>query len=250
MNKQGIFIVIDGISGSGKGRQMELVKAAWPECFFSHEPSDDLYGCVARSINERTPMPDGLLDACLAYGDAKYDFWKKLHEIIGKIKRGSLPDELEKQLLIIADRIYNLEIKYIPNLAGGTSVIIDRYFPSLLAYGFSGGLDMETLWKWQNIAFSSSDVIGDKWMPDLMIIFDLSAEKAMARLKSSGKIIDVYEEKVERLKKIREGYQILATRKDISKKITIIDADHPVEEIFADVKKEIEEAFSDSAPVV
>lgn len=243
MNK-GIFIVVDGISGSGKGRQMELIRASWPGCFFSHEPSGDLYGCVARSINERTPFSKGLLDACLAYGDSKkYDFWNKLHEIIRKIQKGSSPDELERQLLIMADRIYNLETKYLPNLAKGTPVVIDRYFPSLLAYGFSGGLDMDALWQWQKTAFDSSDIIGDKWMSDLMIVFDLSAEKAFERLKSSGKIIDVYEEKIERMKKIREGYWILSKRNDISKRIVVIDADRSPKEIFTDVKREIDKVL-------
>ncbi len=242
--ERGKLIIVDGISGSGKGRQMELIKASWPGCYFNHEPSGDLYGCVARSINEHTPMPEGLLDACLLYGDSKkYDFWNRLHEIIIRIKNGLLPDELERQLLIMADRIYNLETKYLPSLANGTSVIIDRYFPSLLAYGFSGGLDMDVLWQWQENAFASSDIIGAKWMPDLMIIFDLNAEEATARLKSSGKIIDVYEEKIERMKKIREGYQILAKRQDISKKTVVIDANRSPEEIFTDVKREIDKVL-------
>lgn len=242
--EQGKFIVVDGISGSGKGRQMEFIKESWPGCFFGHEPSGDLYGCVARSINERTPFSKGLLDTCLAYGDPKkYVFWNKLHEVIRKIKEGSLPDELERQLLIMADRIYNLETKYLPNLAKGTSVVIDRYFPSLLAYGYSGGLDMDVLWQWQKTAFDSSDVIGDKWVPDLMIIFDLSAEKAFERLRSSGKTIDVYEEKIERMKKIREGYQILSKRKDISKRTAVINADRSVEEIFSDVKNEMDKVL-------
>lgn len=240
MMKQGAeFIVLEGLSGSGKTAQFELLKKKFHHYFFDREPSDELYGKVARLICERRRPSDDLLERCFAFGDPKLDFWNLLHNIIKKIITSASLDELEIQLLIIADRIYNLETKYLPNLEKGVTVIIDRYFQSLLAYGFSGGLDMEVLWDWQKKAFQSSKVILDKWKPDLVIIFDLDAEIAMKRLVSSDKVIDIFEEKIGRLEKIREGYRKLANNPNLSKKTVVIDANRSPEEIFVDVMGEI-----------
>ena len=241
MNRQrGKFIVLDAISGAGKGAQIELLKRKFPDCYFDFEPSDEVFGVIIHSIIERREVSEGILNNCLCitFGYPESEFWIETRRILEKIKSKISLSELEIQMLYMADRVYNLEIKYLPNLERGINVILDRYFFSTLSYGFSGGLDMKELWYWQKKAFASSGIILDNWKPDLLIIFDLDARMAMERLKSSGKIIDIFEEKLERLNKIREGYKILAG-KNLSKKTVVIDASRGIAEIYDDVMKEI-----------
>ena len=237
--KKGKFIVLEGISGSGKGRQIELLKIKFPDYFFDCEPSNELYGIVIRSIIERRQSSREVLEDCLSFGYPKFEFWIKTHGIIRKIIAGISLAEIEIQILYMADRVHNLEVKYLPNLEVGRTIMIDRYFYSTLAHGFSGGLDMDVLWNWQMKAFASSKIILDDWKPDLLIIFDLDAKTAMKRLKSSGKIIDIFEDKLERLDKIRDGYKILVSRNDLSGKTVVIDASRSITEIHAEVMKEI-----------
>ncbi|MEK9170597.1 MAG: dTMP kinase [Patescibacteria group bacterium] len=240
MEKQrGKFIVLDAISGAGKGKQIELLKKKLSDCYFDFEPSDELYGEVIHSIIERRGCREETLERCLSFGNPENEFWIRIYGIIRKMMAGLLPTEKEIQMLYMADRVYGLETKYLPKLEKGINVILDRYFFSTLAYGFSGGLDMDVLWNWQMKAFASSKMILDNWKPDLLIIFDLDAKTAMKRLKLSGKIIDIFEEKLERLNKIRDGYKILAGRSDLSKKITVIDASRSINEIHEDVLSEI-----------
>ena len=228
-------MVLDAISGSGKGAQINLLKKKFPDCYFDFEPSDALYGAVARSMIERRQIPEDVLANCFFFGDLKSEFWIRAHGIIRKIIEKKPLTEMEFQILYMADRVYNLEKKYLPKLKGGTTVILDRYFYSTLAYGFSGGLDMDEMWDWQMKAFASSKIILDNWKPDLLIIFDLDARTAMERLKSSGKIIDIFEEKLDRLNKIRDGYKILASRNDLSKKTIAMDASRSIAEIHDEV---------------
>lgn len=238
---RGKLFILEGISGCGKGKQVEFFKKKHPDYYFDYEPCDWLYGRVARLTFERKPVPKNLLRECLSFGNPEFDFWKTMHSIVRKMEAGAPLDELEIQLFIIADRIFNLETKYLPRLEKGINVVLDRYYHSLLAIGNSGGLDMGLLWNWQMKAFSSSRIISnDNWKPDLTIIFDLDARVAMERLKSSGKIIDIFEEKVERLAKMREIYKELADRKDLSKKTVLIDANQSPEKIFELVSLEID----------
>ncbi len=240
MENRGKFIVLEGMSGSGKSRQISMLKEAFPGYFFDYEPSDELYGEVIHSIIESQKMSDAVLDRCLVFGDEKFDFWRKMHGIIKKVASGASLDELEVQMLYMADRIYNLENKYLLRLKIGESVILDRYFYSTLAYGYSGGLDMDALWGLQAEAFQSSEIVLDNWIPDLVVIIDIDARTAMERLKFSGKAIDIFEKKFERMEKIRQGYLKLASRKDIAKKIVLVDGSKGVSEVFTAICSEME----------
>ena len=54
MEKQrGKFIVLDAISGAGKGKQIELLKKKLSDCYFDFEPSDEFAWEVIHSIIER-----------------------------------------------------------------------------------------------------------------------------------------------------------------------------------------------------
>lgn len=227
----GKFVVLEGISGSGKSTQAKILSAQLPNSVLNVEPTYDLFGAVVRAQYLGEKISEEVLANCFQYKHDQMGFWPSAHHIISKVQHGLKLTETEMQFLFMADRVYDLEQNIFPNLKFGKLIVQDRYLGSTLAYGYSGGLDMDELLKWQKFAFESSRLIDESWVPDLMVIFDLDAKIAMERLQSSGKPIDMYEQKLERLQKIREGYRMLAERSGIAKKIVIVDATKSQEEI-------------------
>jgi dTMP kinase len=230
---EGKFVVLEGISGSGKSTQAKILSARLPNAVLNVEPTYDLFGAVVRAQYMGEKVSEEVLTNCFQYKHDQMGFWPSAHHIISKIQHGLKLAENEMQFLFMADRVYDLEKNVFSNLALSKLIIQDRYLGSTLAYGYSGGLDIDELLKWQKFAFESSGITDESWVPDLMVIFDLDSKIAMERLQSSGKPIDMYEQKLERLQKIREGYQILAKRTDIARKIVVLNATREQEEITA-----------------
>lgn len=239
--------VLEGISGSGKSTIHKLLAKEFPQAFFNVEPTRSLFGAVIRSVYERQPFPGKELEAAMKYAEQGYgtddeDFWLIIQSILEQVRLKMKIDELSMQLLFMADRAYDLREIVTPRRSAGNMVIQDRYFASTLAYGASGGLPMEKLINWQMKAFRSFKITDEMWKPDLMIILDLDSRTAMERLKSSGKVIDVFEEKLDRLTRIREGYLQLATRKDIFPNVVVVDASASPEKVFEQVVQLIKAA--------
>ena len=125
--KSGMFIVFEGIDGSGKSTQAKMLKEAL-----------ERNGIDALLTKEPTDGP------------------------IGQIIRKGLRNEMNLsmrtlQLLFTADRSYHLENTIIPALRRGKVVISDRYFYSTIAYGM---LELEKEWlKKINSKFLEPDVV-------------------------------------------------------------------------------------------
>ncbi len=104
-NKQGKFVVIEGLDGSGKSTQLkllsgELTKLNQP-CLITREPTGARVGkLIRRVLGGELELP---LDAL--------------------------------QLLFVADRRDHLAKTIEPALAAGKIVVCDRYFWSTIAYG-------------------------------------------------------------------------------------------------------------------
>lgn len=248
----GKFVVLEGISGSGKSTIHKLLAKEFPQAFFNVEPTHKLFGAVIRSVYERRPFPLNDLTEAMKYAEKGYgnddeDFWLLVQSVLEQVRLKMTIDELSMQMLFMADRAYDLREQVTPCRTSGILVLQDRYFASTLAYGASGGLPMDKLINWQMKAFKSFGIADDIWKPDLMIILDLDSSVAMERLKSSGKVIDVFEEKLERLTKIREGYLQLANSKDIFPNVALVDASLAPEKVFEQVVRLIK-STTDTAP--
>jgi dTMP kinase len=106
--KKGLFIVIDGIDGSGKSTQAKLLAEYLEDngrsALLTHEPSESRYGKIIDKI---------------------------LHD---KSKHLSHKEWVN---LFSADRKVNLKREVIPALKKGKIVISDRYYYSTLAYQLS-----------------------------------------------------------------------------------------------------------------
>jgi dTMP kinase len=192
MTKKGLFITFEGIDGSGKSTQLDLL------CELLEKNNIDFI---------KTRDPGGT------------DLGLKLRDILLHYKGKMAP--LCELYLYLADRAQHVEEKLLPSLKEGKIVICDRYLDSTLAYqGYARGLDIAKILELNS--FASQGL-----MPDLTLIFDITAENASKRL---GKVKDRLEsEQTDFHKKVRDGYLDLA--KNSPQRIKVLNAEEKPEEI-------------------
>lgn len=149
----GLFIVLEGIDGTGKSTQTRLL-ADWfreqgREVVASREPTDGPWGAKLRAT----------------------------------AATGRLAPEEELDLLL-RDRRDHVEQLIAPALAAGKVVILDRYYFSTMAYQGSRGLDPAAIRR-ANEAFAPR--------PDLLFILDLDVDTALARIGGRGDTANEFE---------------------------------------------------------
>lgn len=160
----GLFIVIEGIDGTGKSTQArrlgEWFAREGREVVLSREPTDGPWG-------------------------------KKLRES-ASTARLSPADELE---YFLKDRRQHVEELIKPALAAGKVVILDRYYFSTMAYQGARGFDPQEIRR-RNEAFAP--------VPDLLLILDLDVDAALERIGVRGDTANEFEkrENLERCREI------------------------------------------------
>jgi dTMP kinase len=152
---EGLFIVIEGIDGTGKSTQArrlgEWFSSQGREVVLSREPTDGPWG-------------------------------KKVRES-GATGRLSPEDELQ---YFLNDRLQHVEELIKPSLAAGKVVILDRYYFSTMAYQGSRGFDPEEIRR-KNEAFAP--------VPDVLLILDLDVASALGRIGSRGDVANEFEKR-------------------------------------------------------
>ena len=152
---KGIFIVIEGIDGTGKSTQCKRL-AQWfrsrgREVVLSREPTDGPWG-------------------------------KKLRE---SASSGRLSPEEEVEFFL-KDRREHVETTIQPALADGKVVILDRYYFSMMAYQGARGVDPIEIRR-RNEEFAPR--------PNLLLILDLSIESAHGRIGARGDTTNEFEQR-------------------------------------------------------
>ena len=187
-----LFIVFEGLDGSGKSTQQKLL-------------NDKLQFDKISSISFREP-------GSTVIGE-------KIVKILQSDQKLSPLSEL---LLFYVSRSAIIEEKIKPALANYDVVICDRYFYSSIAYQGYG--------REMNIDFINqiNDEVVKNIIPDLIFYMDINWEE---KKKRKGINVNDRFEKEDRVfhEKVRSGYKSMA-RKD-SDKWKIIDADEDVERI-------------------
>lgn len=163
----GKFIVVEGLDGSGKSAQVDLVidylKEKGKEVVVTKEPTMDSE--AGRKIKQA-------------------------------LRKEVIIEPLELQKLYVQDRREHLENKVIPALKDGKFVVSSRYAFSTFAYGHSDGLDIDLLVK-----------MNDNFLlPDLTLIIDVSPDSCMERIEGRGEPKELFE-KLEKLAKVNEIYK-------------------------------------------
>ena len=153
MGKKGIFIVIEGLDGSGKTTQVGLLAKKLSQKYnvlLTAEPSRGKIGTFIRQ-------------GCL-YEEER------------------LPTEAEA-LLFAADRIEHLQKEVKPALDEGKLVICDRYIYSSLAYQGSAGLSLAWI----------ETINARSLQPDFSIFIDVDPERVLERLQRKKSVMETLE---------------------------------------------------------
>jgi len=202
---EGFFITFEGIEGSGKTTQINLLaeylKNRGYDVLVSREPGG-------------TPLGEKIRHLLL---DPQYDSMDYRTEI----------------LLYAADRAQHVKEKIKPALKKGKIVISDRFADSNLAYQAAGrGLDYE-------IVYQINDWVIDSTWPDLTFILDVDIKEGLKRARAQS--FDAEGDRLEREvddfhQRVRDAYLKMAEKE----RFALVNAGESVEE----VRKNIENIIS------
>lgn len=146
----GLFIVFEGIDGTGKSTQCKLLAEHLSSLGYivhlDKEPSDEKYGAILR--NSATT--------------------------------GRLSPEQELEYFHL-DRKMHVEELINPAKEKGEIVILDRYYFSTVAYQGQRGFDPEELLR-ENKSFAPA--------PDILFILDLPVEESLKRIGKRGEVTE------------------------------------------------------------
>lgn len=203
-NQRGKFIVIDGMDGSGKGTQIDMLRERLKEypAIFTREPGGSGKADQIRDIllDRNSPSSTPLCDFFL--------FWSA--------------------------RASHLEDTVLPSLAKGISVISDRFDSSTYAFQICG----EDHPEWEDMFWRVRDqlrlLLGERYSPDLYIFLDLDERIAYKR-----RAADKCQEKtrfdvkpVEYHRRVRAGFTKWSER---FTNCTVVDAQQSIENVARDI---------------
>lgn len=199
-NKRGLFIVIEGVDGSGKSTQASLL-------------ADYLRRLGRRVHHTAEPTESGL----------------------GGMVRDGLGGEHprtteELAAMFLADRVaHNVSPKsgIKQYLESGTDVVCDRYYYSSLAYqGVDGAL------QWVADMNLNSPVIEK---PDICVFIDLDPEKCLEHIRAGRSHFEIYEENSAIIAETRRRYGIVFEMLKGRDNIVTVDGARTPKEVSADV---------------
>src|SRR3989338_8333221 len=201
--KRGIFIVVDGLDGSGKS---EIVKMLHSYLFSKNkkyrimttrEPTNGKYGAKIRKMLAKEKDP--------------FSSSKKLVDMFVKDREDHLKKNVEPFLKTVNGHELNI-------------AICDRYYYSTIAFQGAQGMDIKMLMR-KNKKFRK---------PDLAIILDVEPSIALKRIEYRKK--EKFEQ-LEFMKKIRKNF--LRMPRMLKDNIKIINSSKSLKNVLANVKKEV-----------
>ncbi len=208
-----LFIVLEGIDGSGTTTQLELLaghlRARGRQVLPTREPSGGPIGKLLRGI---------LLGQ---------------HDTVG----ARPVDGRVMALLFAADRRDHLAREIEPALAAGDDVVSDRYVLSSLAYQ---AVEADRPWV-ERLA----DGIRT---PDLTILLDVPIAVAADRRQRAGRPTERYDADGTQ-ERVRENYRRLASEPARWGKVTTLDASGTVQEVHAAIAVEIDRLMDREGPI-
>jgi dTMP kinase len=165
----GLFIVFEGVEGSGKSIQSKALKRRLDEA-----------GYPARLIREPGGTPTG-------------------ESVRQWLMTGEDITPLAELFLFSAARTSLVESVILPALENSEVVVCDRYFYSTVAYqGYGRSLDMPVIRQVNEIATRGL-------LPHLVVLLDIPPEKGLER-KGKGRLDRFEQEEYEFHRRVREGY--------------------------------------------
>jgi dTMP kinase len=193
--KKGRFVVFEGIDGSGKTTQSQLLykrlASTNTPVFATCEPTDGPVGRLLR-----------------------------------RMLSGDLPaDQRTIASLFAADRTAHLtdpETGIRQVVDNGTTVVCDRYYFSSYAY-HSQYMDMEWV-------IQANRLNAEILKPDITLFIDVDPEICLKRLQTSRKHLEIYE-RLDIMKQVRANYLAAFHRLEAQERVAVIDGNDSVENI-------------------
>ncbi|MGD9686848.1 MAG: dTMP kinase [Desulfobacter sp.] len=192
---KGRFVVFEGIDGSGKTTQVELLcKRLASTGFRIHTTCEPTDGPVGR--------------------------------LIRRMLSGTLPaDQRTIASLFAADRTEHLmdpETGIRQMVDTGTIVVCDRYYFSSYAY-HSQYMDMEWV-------IQANRLNADILKPDITLFIDVDPQICLKRLQTTRKHLEIYE-KIDIMKQVRANYLAAFNRLAHQEHVVVIDGNNSVDNI-------------------
>lgn len=200
-----MFVVLEGIDGCGKTTQADYIDR-W------------LSEMLGADRVVRTREPGGW-----AGGDVLRDL--VLHH--------DFENPWSEWFLFMLDRCEHVARVIEPAMRAGKIIVSDRYNPSTIAYQIlsNENISRETA----EHVMKTTSLIGLP-KPDLVFLLDIGVEAAQNRVSSRAKRDGFDARGRAYFERVREGYETLMSSEGADGSWIRIDADRPVERVFADMR--------------
>lgn len=200
-NNKGLFITFEGADGCGKTTQIELLNKY----------------LIEKNYKTITTLEPG-----------GSDIGKNLRQIL--LHHDGFVSKKAELFMYLADRAQHVESVIKKNVEEGKIVLCDRHIDSTVAYqGYARCGDIEQIELLNNIATSN-------YKPNITFVLDVDSLVAQTRVGDEKDRLEA--EGLEFHKKVRFGYLELA--KKHPDRIKVVDANQTIEEVFAQIKKIID----------
>lgn len=207
MKKENLFIAVEGIDGSGKSTQVQLLKTnleqAGYKVYTTHEPTSFEAGKLIRAIFNHQVKADQHTIAALFVAD-------RLQHLLDK----------ENGILAMLEK--------------GFTVITDRYYFSSYAY-HSVYVDMEWV-------MSINAKCAALLKPDLNVFVDIDPEIAYNRILAGRNTTEMYET-LDNLRKVKANYLQAIEKLNHSESIAIVNGNNEPQQVAADIFNAVKNIF-------
>lgn len=197
-----MLITFEGIEGSGKTTQIELL-------------GNYLTGKGYSVVQTREPGGTGFAEA--------------LREVL--LKKGLEVDPLSELLVFMAMRAQHVEEVIMPALQDGKVVLCDRFVDATYAYqGYGRKIDL-------GVIETLNRLVTKGIRPNLTILLNVTAERGLKRKAASSPMDRIEEEDITFHQRIKKAYEKLA--KEDPKRFFVVDGSLRVEAIHEIVRVKV-----------